>query len=156
MKMKNKTIILSLILMLSFSITSIANSNVDNNNNTVFSESDFVDEDNNDNYIKNNDNYVKTEIDDKKSDLDSLKENVENYMKTVDDNKEIFNNSVEKGENELSVKSKSPKELAIDTFNFLKNAIIDNIFLLVLLGFLYIAYKKVQRNNPKINKSDED
>lgn len=156
MKMKNKTIILSLILMLSFSITSIANSNVNNNNNTVFSESDFVDEDNNDNYIKNNDNYVKTEIDDKKSDLDSLKENVENYMKTVDDNKEIFNNSVEKGENELSVKSKSPKELAIDTFNFLKNAIIDNIFLLVLLGFLYIAYKKVQRNNPKINKSDED
>lgn len=149
MKMKNKTIILSLILILSFSITSLANSNVNNNNNTVFNESDFVDED-------NNDNYVKTEVDDKKSDLDSLKENVENYIKTVDDNKDTFNDSMETGENELSVKSKNPKELAIDTFYFLKNTIVDNIFLLILLGFLYIAYKKIQKNNPKINKSDED
>lgn len=149
MKMKNKTIILSLILILSFSITSLANSNVNNNNNTVFNESDFVDED-------NNDNYVKTEIEDKKSDLDSLKENIENYVKTVDDNKNTFNDSMKTGENELSVKSKNPKELAIDTFYFFKNAIIDNIFLLILLGVLYIAYKKVQRNNPKINKSDED
>lgn len=148
MKMKNKTIILSLILILSFSITSLANSNI-NNNNTVFSESDFVDED-------NNDNYVKTEIEDKKSDLDSLKENIENYVKTVDDNKDTFNDSMETGENELSVKSKNPKELAIDTFYFLKNTIVDNIFLLILLGFLYIAYKKIQKNNPKINKSDED
>lgn len=148
MKMKNKTIILSLILILSFSITSLANSNI-NNNNTVFSESDFVDED-------NNDNYVKTEVDDKKSDLDSLKENIENYVKTVDDNKDTFNDSMETGENELSVKSKNPKELAIDTFYFLKNTIINNIFLLVLLGILYIAYKKIQKNNPKINKSDED
>lgn len=147
MKMKNKTIILSLILILSFSITSLANSNI--NNNTVFSESDFVDED-------NNDNYVKTEIEDKKSDLDSLKENIENYVKTVDDNKDTFNDSMETGENELSVKSKNPKELAIDTFYFLKNTIVDNIFLLILLGFLYIAYKKIQKNNPKINKSDED
>lgn len=149
MKMKNKTIILSLILILSFSITSLANSNVNNNNNTVFSESDFADED-------NNDNYVKTEIEDKKSDLDSLKENIENYVKTVDDNKDTFNDSMETGENELSVKSKNPKELAIDTFYFLKNTIVDNIFLLILLGFLYIAYKKIQKNNPKINKSDED
>lgn len=149
MKMKNKTIILSLILILSFSITSLANSNVNNNNNTVFNESDFVDED-------NNDNYVKTEIEDKKSDLDSLKENIENYVKTVDDNKNTFNDSMETGENELSVKSKNPKELAIDTFYFLKNTIVDNIFLLILLGFLYIAYKKIQKNNPKINKSDED
>lgn len=149
MKMKNKTIILSLILILSFSITSLANSNVNNNNNTIFNESDFVDE-------NNNDNYVKTEVDDKKSDLDSLKENVENYIKTVDDNKNTFNDSMETGENELSVKSKNPKELAIDTFYFLKNTIVDNIFLLILLGFLYIAYKKIQKNNPKINKSDED
>lgn len=154
MKMKNKTIILSLFLIVFFSITSLANSNINNNkenNKIVLHESDFSDENED-----NNDNYVKTEMNDKKSDLDSLKENVENYMKTVDDNKEIFNNSVEKGENELSVKSKSPKELAIDTFYFFKNAIIDNIFLLILLGVLYIAYKKVQRNNPKINKSDED
>lgn len=147
MKMKNKTIILSLILILFFSITSLANSNI--NNNTVFSESDFVDED-------NNDNYVKTEIEDKKSDLDSLKENIENYVKTVDDNKDTFNDSMKTGEKELSVKSKNPKELAIDTFYFLKNTIVDNIFLLILLGFLYIAYKKIQKNNPKINKSDED
>ena len=156
MKIKSKTIILSLILILSFSITSLANSNVNNNNNIVFSESDFADEDNNDNYTKNNDNYVKTEIEDKKSDLDSLKENIENYVKTVDDNKDTFNDLMETGENELSVKSKNPKELAIDTFYFLKNTIVDNIFLLILLGFLYIAYKKIQKNNPKINKSDED
>lgn len=154
MKMKNKTIILSLFLIVFFSITSLANSNINNNkenNKIVLHESDFSDENED-----NNDNYVKTEMNDKKSDLDSLKENIEDYVKTVDDNKEIFNNSVEKGENELSINSKNPKELAIDTFIFLKNAIIDNIFLLVLLGILYIAYKKIQKNNPKINKSDED
>lgn len=152
MKMKNKTIILSLFLIVFFSITSLANSNINNNkenNKIVLHESDFVDED-------NNDNYVKTEIEDKKSDLDSLKENIENYVKTVDDNKDTFNDSMETGENELSVKSKNPKELAIDIFYFLKNTIVDNIFLLILLGFLYIAYKKIQKNNPKINKSDED
>ena len=154
MKMKNKTIILSLFLIVFFSITSLANSNINNNkenNKIILHESDFSDENED-----NNDNYVKTEMDDKKSDLDSLKENIENYVKTVDDNKEIFNNSVEKGENELSINSKNPKELAIDTFIFLKNAIIDNIFLLILLVFLYIAYKKNQKNNPKINKNDND
>lgn len=152
MKMKNKTIILSLFLIVFFSITSLANSNINNNkenNKIVLHESDFSDENED-----NNDNYVKTEMNDKKSDLDSLKENIEDYVKTVDDNKEIFNNSVEKGENELSINSKNPKELAIDTFIFLKNAIIDNIFLFILLGFLYIAYKKNQKNNPKINKND--
>lgn len=154
MKMKNKTIILSLFLIVFFSITSLANSNINNNkenNKIVLHESDFSDENED-----NNDNYVKTEMNDKKSDLDSLKENIEDYVKTVDDNKEIFNNSVEKGENELSINSKNPKELAIDTFIFLKNAIIDNIFLLILLVFLYIAYKKNQKNNPKINKNDND
>jgi hypothetical protein len=154
MKMKNKTIILSLFLIVFFSITSLANSNINNNkenNKIVLHESDFSDENED-----NNDNYVKTEMNDKKSDLDSLKENIEDYVKTVDDNKEIFNNSVEKGENELSINSKNPKELATDTFIFLKNAIIDNIFLLILLGFLYIAYKKNQKNNPKINKNDND
>lgn len=154
MKMKNKTIILSLFLIVFFSITSLANSNINNNkenNKIVLHESDFSDENED-----NNDNYVKTEMNDKKSDLDSLKENIEDYVKTVDDNKEIFNNSVEKGENELSINSKNPKELAIDTFIFLKNAIIDNIFLFILLGFLYIAYKKNQKNNPKINKNDND
>lgn len=154
MKMKNKTIILSLFLIVSFSITSLANSNINNNkenNKIVLHESDFSDENED-----NNDNYVKTEMDDKKSDLDSLKENIENYIKTVDDNGKEFSNSVEKGKNELSVKRKSPKELAIDTFDFFKNAIIDNIFLLILLGFLYIAYKKIQKNNPKINKNDDD
>jgi hypothetical protein len=152
--MKNKTIILSLFLIVFFSITSLANSNINNNkenNKIVLHESDFSDENED-----NNDNYVKTEMNDKKSDLDSLKENIEDYVKTVDDNKEIFNNSVEKGENELSINSKNPKELATDTFIFLKNAIIDNIFLLILLGFLYIAYKKNQKNNPKINKNDND
>jgi hypothetical protein len=152
--MKNKTIILSLFLIVFFSITSLANSNINNNkenNKIVLHESDFSDENED-----NNDNYVKTEMNDKKSDLDSLKENIEDYVKTVDDNKEIFNNSVEKGENELSINSKNPKELAIDTFIFLKNAIIDNIFLFILLGFLYIAYKKNQKNNPKINKNDND
>lgn len=154
MKMKNKTIILSLFLIVFFSITSLANSNINNNkenNKIVLHESDFSDENED-----NNDNYVKTEMNDKKSDLDSLKENIEDYVKTVDDNKEIFNNSVEKGENELSINSKNPKELAIDTFIFFKNAIIDNIFLFILLGFLYIAYKKNQKNNPKINKNDND
>ena len=153
MKMKNKTIILSLFLIVFFSITSLANSNINNKNNnkTVLNESDFVDENED-----NNGNYVKTEIDDKKSDLDSLKENVENYIKTVDDSEKTFNNSVEKEENELSINSKNPKELAIDTFCFLKNAIINNIFLLILLVFLYIAYKKIQKNNPKINKNDDD
>lgn len=154
MKMKNKTIILSLFLIVFFSITSLANSNINNNkenNKIVLHESDFSDENED-----NNDNYVKTEMNDKKSDLDLLKENIEDYVKTVDDNKEIFNNSVEKGENELSINSKNPKELAIDTFIFLKNAIIDNIFLFILLGFLYIAYKKNQKNNPKINKNDND
>ena len=154
MKMKNKTIILSLFLIVFFSITSLANSNINNNkenNKIVLHESDFSDENED-----NNDNYVKTEMNDKKSDLDSLKENIEDYVKTVDDNKEIFNNSVEKGENELSINSKNPKELAIDTFIFLKNAIIDNIFLFILLGFIYIAYKKNQKNNPKINKNDND
>lgn len=154
MKMKNKTIILSLFLIVFFSITSLANSNINNNkenNKIVLHESDFSDENED-----NNDKYVKTEMNDKKSDLDSLKENIEDYVKTVDDNKEIFNNSVEKGENELSINSKNPKELAIDTFIFLKNAIIDNIFLFILLGFLYIAYKKIQKNNPKINKNDND
>lgn len=154
MKMKNKTIILSLFLIVFFSITSLANSNINNNkenNKIVLHESDFSDENED-----NNDNYVKTEMNDKKSDLDSLKENIEDYVKTVDDNKEIFNNSVEKGENELSINSKNPKELAIDTFIFLKNAIIDNIFLFILLGFLYIAYKKIQKNNPKINKNNDD
>lgn len=153
MKIKNKTIILSLFLIVFFSITSLANSNINNKNNnkTVLNESDFVDENED-----NNGNYVKTEIDDKKSDLDSLKENVENYIKTVDDSEKTFNNSVEKEENELSINSKNPKELAIDTFYFLKNAIINNIFLLILLVFLYIAYKKIQKNNPKINKNDDD
>lgn len=154
MKMKNKTIILSLFLIVFFSITSLANSNINNNkenNKIVLHESDFSDENED-----NNDNYVKTEMNDKKSDLDSLKENIEDYVKTVDDNKEIFNNSVEKEENELSINSKNPKELAIDTFYFLKNAIINNIFLLILLVFLYITYKKIQKNNPKINKNDDD
>ena len=154
MKMKNKTIILSLFLIVFFSITSLANSNINNNkenNKIVLHESDFSDENED-----NNGNYVKTEIDDKKSDLDSLKENVENYIKTVDDSEKTFNNSVEKEENELSINSKNPKELAIDTFYFLKNAIINNIFLLILLVFLYIAYKKIQKNNPKINKNDDD
>lgn len=152
MKIKNKTIILSLFLIVFFSITSLASSNINNKNNEiVLHESDFVNENED-----NNNNYDKTEMNDKKSDLDSLKENIEDYVKTVDDNKEIFNNSVEKGENELSINSKNPKELAIDTFIFFKNAIIDNIFLFILLGFLYIAYKKNQKNNPKINKNDSD
>ena len=152
MKIKKKTIILSLFLIVFFSLTSLASSNINNKNNEiVLHESDFVNENED-----NNNNYDKTEMNDKKSDLDSLKENIEDYVKTVDDNKEIFNNSVEKGENELSINSKNPKELAIDTFIFLKNAIIDNIFLFILLGFLYIAYKKNQKNNPKINKNDND
>ena len=138
MKMKNKTIILSLFLIVFFSITSLANSNINNNkenNKIVLHESDFSDENED-----NNDKYVKTEMNDKKSDLDSLKENIEDYVKTVDDNKEIFNNSVEKGENELSINSKNPKELAIDTFIFLKNAIIDNIFLFISIKYIFVSF----------------
>ena len=143
MKMKNKITIFLLIFTMILSMTSFAKQKVENKNQeTILNESDFVDENDNENYIETE----KQTEEDKKSDFEEIKDNIDNYIENVNKNEK----------EEITVERKTPKELAIDFLIFVKNTILENAIWLILLVILYFLYKKVKMQNPKIDKSEDN
>ena len=149
MKMKNKITIFLLIFTMILSMTSFAKQKVENKNQeTILNESDFVDENDNENYIETE----KQTEEDKKSDFEEIKDYIENVNKTGNNIKNVTKNEKE----EITVERKTPKELAIDFLIFIKNTILENAIWLILLVILYFLHKKVKMQNPKIDKSEDD
>lgn len=153
MKMKNKITIFLLIFTMILSMTSFAKQKVENKNQeTILNESDFVDENDNENYIETE----KQTEENKKSDLEEIKDNIENYIENVNKTGNNIKNITKNEKEEITVERKTPKELAIDFFIFIKNTILENAIWLILLVILYFLYKKVKMQNPKIDKSEDN
>ena len=153
MKMKNKITIFLLIFTMILSMTSFAKQKVDNKNQeTILNESDFVDENDNENYIETE----KQTEEDKKSDFEEIKDNIDNYIENVNKTGNNIKNITKNEKEEITVERKTPKELAIDFFIFIKNTILENAIWLILLVILYFLYKKVKMQNPKIDKSEDN
>ena len=153
MKMKNKITIFLLIFTMILSMTSFAKQKVENKNQeTILNESDFVDENDNENYIETE----KQTEEDKKSDFEEIKDNIDNYIENVNKTGNNIKNITKNEKEEITVERKTPKELAIDFFIFIKNTILENAIWLILLVILYFLYKKVKMQNPKIDKSEDN
>lgn len=153
MKMKNKITIFLLIFTMILSMTSFAKQKVENKNQeTILNESDFVDENDNENYIETE----KQTEENKKSDLEEIKDNIDNYIENVNKTGNNIKNITKNEKEEITVERKTPKELAIDFLIFVKNTILENIIWLILLVILYFLYKKVKMQNPKIDKSEDN
>lgn len=154
MKMKNKiTIFLLIFTIMMLSISSFAKQKVENKNQeTILNESDFVDENDNENYIETE----KQTEEDKKSDFEEIKNNIDNYIENVNKTGNNIKNITKNEKEEITVERKTPKELAIDFLIFVKNTILENAIWLILLVILYFLYKKVKMQNPKIDKSEDN
>lgn len=153
MKMKNKITIFLLIFTMILSMTSFAKQKVENKNQeTILNESDFVDENDNENYIETE----KQTEEDKKSDFEEIKDNIDNYIENVNKTGNNIKNITKNEKEEITVERKTPKELAIDFLIFVKNTILENVIWLILLVILYFLYKKVKMQNPKIDKSEDN
>ena len=153
MKMKNKITIFLLIFTMILSMTSFAKQKVENKNQeTILNESDFVDENDNKNYIETE----KQTEEDKKSDFEEIKDNIDNYIENVNKTGNNIKNVTKNEKEEITVERKTPKELAIDFLIFVKNTILENAIWLILLVILYFLYKKVKMQNPKIDKSEDN
>lgn len=153
MKMKNKITIFLLIFTMILSMTSFAKQKVENKNQeTILNESDFVDENDNENYIETE----KQTEEDKKSDFEEIKDNIDNYIENVNKTGNNIKNITKNEKEEITVERKTPKELAIDFLIFVKNTILENAIWLILLVILYFLYKKVKMQNPKIDKSEDN
>lgn len=153
MKMKNKITIFLLIFTMILSMTSFAKQKVENKNQeTILNESDFVDENDNENYIETE----KQTEEDKKSDFEEIKDNIDNYIENVNKTGNNIKNVTKNEKEEITVERKTPKELAIDFLIFVKNTILENAIWLILLVILYFLYKKVKMQNPKIDKSEDN
>lgn len=153
MKMKNKITIFLLIFTMILSMTSFAKQKVENKNQeTILNESDFVDENDNENYIETE----KQTEEDKKSDFEEIKDNIDNYIENVNKTGNNIKNVTKNEKEEITVERKTPKELAIDFLIFIKNTILENAIWLILLVILYFLYKKVKMQNPKIDKSEDN
>ena len=153
MKMKNKITIFLLIFTMILSMTSFAKQKVENKNQeTILNESDFVDENDNENYIETE----KQTEEDKKSDFEEIKDNIDNYVESVNKTGNNIKNITKNEKEEITVERKTPKELAIDFLIFVKNTILENSIWLILLVILYFLYKKVKMQNPKIDKSEDN
>ena len=135
------------------SISSFAKQKVENKNQeTILNESDFVDENDNENYIETE----KQTEEDKKSDFEEIKNNIDNYIENVNKTGNNIKNITKNEKEEITVERKTPKELAIDFLIFVKNTILENAIWLILLVILYFLYKKVKMQNPKIDKSEDN
>ena len=153
MKMKNKITVFLLIFTMMLSINSFAKQKVENKNQeTILNESDFVDENDNENYIETE----KQTEEDKKSDFEEIKDNIDNYIESVNKTGNNIKNITKNEKEEITVERKTPKELAIDFLIFVKNTILENAIWLILLVILYFLYKKVKMQNPKIDKSEDN
>lgn len=153
MKMKNKITIFLLIFTMILSMTSFAKQKVENKNQeTILNESNFVDENDNENYIETE----KQTEEDKKSDFEEIKDNIDNYIENVNKTGNNIKNVTKNEKEEITVERKTPKELAIDFLIFVKNTILENAIWLILLVILYFLYKKVKMQNPKIDKSEDN
>lgn len=153
MKMKNKITIFLLIFTMILSMTSFAKQKVENKNQeTILNESDFVDENDNENYIETE----KQTEEDKKSDFEEIKDNIDNYIENVNKTGNNIKNVTKNEKEEITVERKTPKELAIDFLIFIKNTILENAIWLILLVILYFLHKKVKMQNPKIYKSEDN
>lgn len=153
MKTKNKITIFLLIFTIMLSMTSFAKQKVENKNQeTILNESDFVDENDNENYIETE----KQTEEDKKSDFEEIKDNIDNYIENVNKTGNNIKNVTKNEKEEITVERKTPKELAIDFLIFVKNTILENAIWLILLVILYFLYKKVKMQNPKIDKSEDN
>ena len=153
MKMKNKITIFLLIFTMILSMTSFAKQKVENKNQeTILNESDFVDENDNENYIETE----KQTEESQKSDLEEIKDNIDNYIENVNKTGNNIKNITKNEKEEITVERKTPKELAIDFLIFVKNTILENAIWLILLVILYFLYKKVKMQNPKIDKSEDN
>ena len=153
MKIKNKITIFLLIFTMILSMTSFAKQKVENKNQeTILNESNFVDENDNENYIETE----KQTEEDKKSDFEEIKDNIDNYIENVNKTGNNIKNVTKNEKEEITVERKTPKELAIDFLIFVKNTILENAIWLILLVILYFLYKKVKMQNPKIDKSEDN
>ena len=153
MKMKNKITIFLLIFTMILSMTSFAKQKVENKNQeTILNESDFVDENDNENYIETE----KQTEEDNKSDFEEIKDNIDNYIENVNKTGNNIKNITKNEKEEITVERKTPKELAIDFLIFIKNTILENAIWLILLVILYFLHKKVKMQNPKIDKSEDN
>lgn len=151
--MKNKITIFLLIFTMILSMTSFAKQKVENKNQeTILNESNFVDENDNENYIETK----KQTEEDKKSDFEEIKDNIDNYIENVNKTGNNIKNVTKNEKEEITVERKTPKELAIDFLIFVKNTILENAIWLILLVILYFLYKKVKMQNPKIDKSEDN
>ena len=152
MKMKNKITVFLLIFTMMLSMTSFAKQKVENKNQeTILNESDFVDENDNENYIE-----TEKQTEDNKSDLDEIKNNIDNYIENVNKTGNNIKNVTKNEKEEITVERKTPKELAIDFLIFIKNTILENAIWLILLVILYFLHKKVKMQKPKIDKSEDN
>ena len=153
MKMKNKITIFLLIFTMILSMTSFAKQKVENKNQeTILNESNFVDENDNENYIETE----KQIEENNKSDLEEIKDNIDNYIENVNKTGNNIKNITKNEKEEITVERKTPKELAIDFLIFIKNTILENAIWLILLVILYFLHKKVKMQSPKIDKSEDN
>lgn len=151
--MRNKTIILLLIFVMMLPTISFAKQKTENKNQeTVLNENDFVNESDNENYIKTEE---QTE-EENKSDFDEIKDNIDNYIESVNKTGNNIKNITKNEKEEITIERKTPKELAIDFLIFIKNTILENAIWLILLLILYFLHKKVKMQNPKIDKSEDN